>query len=76
VFSATAAVLALGFDQRGAAYVVLAALVAAASLEAFAGYCIGCKVFGLLMRVGIVPEEVCERCTDIRSSATRARALR
>jgi hypothetical protein len=64
-FSVTAAVLALGFDARGAAYVVLAMLVGAASLEAFAGFCIGCRVFALLMRLGIVPESVCERCANI-----------
>jgi Domain of unknown function (DUF4395) len=65
VLSVTAAVLALGFGLRGPAYVVLAALVAAASLEAFAGYCLGCKIFALLMRAGIIPPEVCERCNDL-----------
>jgi hypothetical protein len=64
-FSTTAAVLALGFGYRGAAYVVLGLLVAAATLESVFAYCLGCKVFALLMRAGIVPEEVCERCNDI-----------
>jgi hypothetical protein len=62
-FSATAAVLALGLGARTAGYAVLGALIAAASLEAFAGYCIGCKAFAVLMRLGVVPAEVCERCT-------------
>jgi hypothetical protein len=61
----TAAVLALGFDQRGAAYVLLGMLVVAASLEAFLGFCLGCKIFAVLMRVGIIPPEVCERCNDL-----------
>jgi hypothetical protein len=65
VLSVTAAVLALGFGLRGAAYVVLGALVVAASLEAFAGYCLGCRIFALLMRTGIIPPEVCERCNDL-----------
>jgi Domain of unknown function (DUF4395) len=65
VLSTTAAVLALGFDLRGAAYAVLGALVVAASLEAFAGYCLGCRIFALLMRAGIIPETVCERCADL-----------
>jgi len=65
VLSTTAAVLALGFGLRGAAYLVLGALVVAASLEAFAGYCLGCKIFALLMRAGIIPPEVCERCNDL-----------
>ena len=64
-FSVTAAVLALGFGYRGAAYIVLGMLVAAATLESVFAYCLGCKVFALLMRAGIVPEEVCERCNDI-----------
>lgn len=70
-FSVTAAVLWLGFDARGPATVVLAMLIFAASLESFAGYCLGCKVFGLLMRVGVIPEEVCVECNNIslRSAA-------
>ncbi|HVM54352.1 MAG TPA: DUF4395 domain-containing protein [Acidimicrobiales bacterium] len=64
-FSITAAVLALGFDARGAAYVVLAMLIGAASLEAFAGFCLGCRIFALLMKAGVIPETVCERCNDI-----------
>lgn len=74
VFSATASVLALGFGARGAAYVVLALLAAAASLEAFLGYCLGCKVFAGLMRAGVIPASVCERCTDLRWSGTAGEA--
>jgi Domain of unknown function (DUF4395) len=69
VFSVTAAVLALGFDQIGAAYVVLGLLIVAASLEAFLGFCLGCQIFGVLMRAGVVPEEVCERCNNILGDA-------
>ena len=64
-FSVTAAVLALGFGDRGAAYVVLGLLTAAATLEAVFAFCLGCKVFALLMRVGVIPESVCERCNDL-----------
>ena len=70
VFSVTAAVLALGLHQRGAAYVVLGMLVVAASLEAFAGYCLGCKAFALLMRAGVIPERMCERCNDIWATSS------
>src|SRR3954469_9637387 len=62
VFSVTALVLALVLDLRTAGYVVLGGLLVAASLEAFAGLCLGCKAFALLMRAGVIPEEVCERC--------------
>jgi hypothetical protein len=64
-FSVTAAVLALGFGLRGAAYIVLGLLVVAAILESVFAYCLGCKVFALLMRAGLIPEEVCERCNNI-----------
>ena len=73
-FSTTAAVLAIGFGLRGAAYVVLGALVVAAGLEAFAGYCLGCKAFALLMRAGIIPESVCEDCNDIWARQSRVGA--
>jgi len=69
-FSATSGLLVL-FGYRGAGYGVLGLLIVAASLEAFAGYCLGCRTFALLMRIGVVPEDVCERCNDIwaRSAA-------
>lgn len=68
-FSVTAAVLALGFGLTTAAYVVLAGLTVAASLEAFLGLCLGCKMFALLMKLGIIPAEVCERCNNIWADA-------
>lgn len=64
-FSLTALVLTYGFDAFGAAQVVLGLLVVAASLEAFVGFCLGCKIFAVGMRLGVVPEEVCERCNDL-----------
>ena len=64
-FSVTAAVLALVFDNWAAAQVVLGLLAVAASLEAFLGFCLGCKIFALLMRAGVIPESVCERCADL-----------
>ena len=45
--------------------VVLAVFVLAAGLESIFGYCLGCKVFGLLMRAGVVPARVCAECADI-----------
>ena len=65
-FSTMALVLWFGFSDRLEAFVVLGLLFAAAALESFAGYCLGCRVFGLLMRAGMVPEEVCEACSDLR----------
>lgn len=65
--SVSAAVLALVVDRWGAAQLLLGALVVAASLESFLGLCLGCKAFALLMRTGVIPPEVCERCNDIWS---------
>jgi hypothetical protein len=65
-FSMTAVVLTFGFDAFGAAQVVLGMLAAAALLESALGLCLGCKVFALLMRAGLIPEAVCERCNDLR----------
>jgi hypothetical protein len=63
-FSGTALVLALTHHWF-AAQIVLGLLIVAASLEAFAGYCLGCKGFSLLMRAGIIPESVCEECNNV-----------
>lgn len=62
--SGTAAVLAATGRRRGA-YRVLSLLVVAAGLEAFAGLCLGCKLFALLMKVGVIPPSACEQCQDI-----------
>ncbi|HVA69873.1 MAG TPA: DUF4395 domain-containing protein [Acidimicrobiales bacterium] len=44
---------------------ILLPLIAAAALEGFAGYCVGCTIFGWLMRVGLIPESVCVECGDL-----------
>jgi hypothetical protein len=65
VMSIAAAVLALGFGQRGAAYIILGLLIVAATLESVFAICLGCKIFARLMRAGIVPESVCEECANL-----------
>jgi hypothetical protein len=62
--SVTAAVLALAFDLRTAAYALLGVLIAAATLESVFGLCLGCRMFAVLMRAGAIPRTVCERCTE------------
>ncbi len=63
-FTVTASVLWLA-GAPGAARIVVAMLAVAATLEAAFGFCLGCKVFALLMRAGVVPESVCEECNDL-----------
>ncbi|MBO0732274.1 MAG: DUF4395 domain-containing protein [Acidimicrobiaceae bacterium] len=65
--SATAVALHYGARRPRAARVVLGVLGAAAGLEAAFGLCLGCKLFELGMRAGVVPESVCEECRDIWS---------
>ena len=74
VMSTGAAVLALGFGRYAAADVLLVAIAVAACLESVFAYCVGCKVFDLLMRAGVIPEDVCAECADITvrtAAATR-----
>lgn len=63
--SLTAVVLHFGFDLTGAAYVAVGMIMAAASLEAFAGFCLGCWLFARLIRMGVLPASLCPECADI-----------
>jgi hypothetical protein len=74
VLSVTAAVLVLVFGLRGVGYTVLAALAVAATLEAVFALCLGCRIFAQLMRTGVVPREVCERCGDLWAGRPAAHA--
>jgi hypothetical protein len=65
VFSSTALVLWFGFGQTTATWVVIGLLAAAAFLEAAFALCLGCRTFSLLMRIGVIPEHVCEACADV-----------
>jgi hypothetical protein len=65
VMTSVAAVVALGFGADGVADVLLVLVIVAASLESVLAFCAGCQVFGLLMRVGLVPRSVCEDCANI-----------
>ncbi|WP_410809432.1 DUF4395 domain-containing protein [Micromonospora sp. 067-2] len=76
VLSVVAAVLVFGFGLRLAGYTVLAVLAVAATLESVFALCLGCVMFGWLMRAGLIPEPICQECNDIwnrnRGSAARA----
>lgn len=51
---------------------ILLPLIGAASLEGFAGFCLGCTIFAWLMRLGVVPEAVCAECADLSARYRRA----
>ena len=42
-----------------------AVMIVFPALEAILGICVGCKVFAVLMKLGLVPEEICLECADI-----------
>jgi hypothetical protein len=65
VFSSTAVVLWFGFGAQGATWVVVGLLGLAALAESALGLCLGCRLFAGLMRLGIIPDEVCAACADI-----------
>jgi hypothetical protein len=60
------------FGADTVARVVIAGLVGAAFLESAFAICLGCIMFGWLMRAGIIPDDVCEECNNFsaRSLAT------
>jgi hypothetical protein len=51
---------------------ILLPLIAAASLEGFLGFCLGCAIFGWLIRSGVVPDSVCVECGDLSVRYRRA----
>lgn len=63
--SAAALLLNYRYGRPRAAKAVLAGLSVAAGLEAGLGLCLGCKLFALGMRAGLVPPSVCEDCNNI-----------
>ena len=63
-FAASALVLTL-LDYSFAAKLVIAALIFAATLEAVFAICLGCIMFSSLMKLGVIPQSVCESCNDI-----------
>lgn len=71
-FTLTASVLWI-LDQPTASRVVVAMLAVAASLEAFAGFCLGCAIFSRLMKWGVIPASVCQECNDISARLNAAR---
>jgi hypothetical protein len=64
-FSTLALVFGVILGERAVADGLLVLLVIAAGLESIFAICMGCRVFDLLMRVGLIPEEICAECADI-----------
>lgn len=61
IFSTSTLILWL-FNFHSVGIFLLSILSIFAFLESVLGYCFACKVFKILISVGLIPEEVCERC--------------
>lgn len=64
--SVAALIAYFGFGSSGAAYALLGLIVVAATLESVLAFCVGCAIFAVLMRWGVIPDEVCDRCNDLQ----------
>jgi hypothetical protein len=73
-FSTAALIVGLILGHHTAADGLLIVLCLAAGLESIFAICLGCQMFALLMRVGLVPESVCVECADIRLRVGQARS--
>jgi hypothetical protein len=43
----------------------VAMILVAATLESVFAICLGCKIFAVLMRRGVIPASVCAECGDL-----------
>jgi len=58
------------------AFVLVALITIAATLESAFALCLGCMIFNVLMRWGVIPDDVCESCNDITARLAEASAHR
>lgn len=64
-FMSTLAVVLAFAVSHLAADVILLILLPAAALESIFGYCVGCRIFAALIRLGVIPQSVCAECADL-----------
>ncbi|MEZ5254049.1 MAG: DUF4395 domain-containing protein [Microthrixaceae bacterium] len=64
-FTITATIAHFAFGASAVALVLMGMLVVAASLEAGLGFCLGCWMFGRLMKLGVIPDDACVECNDL-----------
>ncbi len=75
VCTTAAAIFALALGWTTAADVVLAMMVVFATLESAFALCVGCKIFGVLMTLGVIPAKACEECAALGLRRSRKPAL-
>jgi hypothetical protein len=72
VMTIAIALVALVGRDHTVADVLLVAMIAGSGLESIAAFCVGCKLFALLMRAGVIPESVCLECANTGMRRTAA----
>ena len=65
VFMSVAAFILLLSGAPVVGWALMALLLVAASLEAFIGLCLGCIIFGFLVRRGLIPAGICDECANV-----------
>lgn len=50
--------------------VLLVFMLIATTLESIFALCLGCEVFGALMRAGVIPERICVECANLAARRT------
>jgi hypothetical protein len=66
VLSSAGVVAYYGFGAKTVVLLLIGAITVAATLEAIFAICLGCLIFGWLMSAGLIRQEICEACNDIR----------
>ncbi len=67
VLSTAAVIAVLIFRAPMLGAVLVAMVLVAALMESVIGFCVGCWLFGTLMRFGFIPESTCQACNDIQT---------
>ena len=68
--TSAAAIFALVTPDHAVAIVLLAAMILASGLESIFALCIGCELFSVLMRFGVVPASICVECANVKLRST------
>ena len=63
VTTAIVALVAVGWTAPAQGLLVL--MIIFAGLESVFAICVGCRVFDLLMRAGLIPAQTCETCANV-----------
>ncbi|MBM31529.1 MAG: hypothetical protein CL764_01595 [Chloroflexi bacterium] len=63
IFSGLALILFI-FSLKEVSMILISILIIFTFLESFLGFCAGCKVFNILIKLGLIPQTICEACSN------------